>query len=444
MVTYCFGDSAHIGRPLAGAESSARVCAAMSQSIEIAVPNGTVNGVCDARFGAVRDAFVENFQDRGEVGASLCVTLGGRTVVDLWGGQADPASGQPWAEDTICMVFSCTKGATALTAHVAAARGLVDLDAPAIRYWPEFGAHGKETVTLAQMLSHQSAVPVLRERLPPGAAFDWELMVARLAAEPPHWAPGTRNGYHGLTFGWTVGEPLRRASGKGLGALFRELVGAPLDLDFWIGLPAAHEARVAPIIPYRPPADAPRTPFIAAMVGDPQSLPALFMFNQGGFWGSVNTRACRAAEVGAANGVTNGRGLARMYQPLALGGGALVGRDGLGRMAEVASATGEDATLLIPTRFTLGFMASMDNRAWRRAQGLGDDEDSVLLPAGAFGHVGAGGSIGFADPASGLSLGYAMSKQGPGILLNPRGQALVDAALASVGYRSNASGAWQT
>ena len=414
----------------------------MADRIERRVANGMVQGTCDAKFAGVLDAFIANFERREEIGASVCATLDGRTVVDLWGGLADAKARTPWEEDTICVVFSCTKGATALTAHVAAARGLVDLDAPASRYWPEFAAQGKEQVTLAQMLSHQAAVPVLRDKLPDGAVWNWDLMVERLASEAPHWKPGTRNGYHGLTFGWVVGEPLRRASGSGLGALFRELVGEPLDLDFWIGLPERHEARVAPIVPFRPLPNAPRSPFIAAMLNEPASLPALFMFNQGGFWGSVNTRQCHAAEIGAANGITNGRGLARMYRPLAQGDGNLVDRDGLARMGEIASATGEDATLMIPTRFALGFMKSMDNRAWRRARNLPDDEDSALLPADAFGHVGAGGSIGFAAPASGLSFGYAMNRQGPGLLLNPRGQALVDAALAAVGYRSDAGGVW--
>jgi len=417
----------------------------MTARIEIAVPGGTVQGICDSRFAGVRDAFVENFHARGEIGASVSVTLDGKSVVDLWGGLADPVDRRPWGEDTVCVVFSCTKGATALTAHVAAARGLVDLDAPVTRLWPEFGAHGKDSVTLAQMLGHQSAVPALRDRLPAGAVFDWDTMVSRLADEKPHWVPGTRNGYHGLTFGWTVGEPLRRATGKGLGALFRELVADPLELDFWIGLPERHEPRVAPIIGYRSDPKAKRAPFTEKLMNEPGSIPALFLFNSGGWWpNGSNSRAGRAAEIGAASGVTNGRGLAGMYRPLAQGGGDLVDRDGLTRMSEVASATGEDATLQIPTRFALGFMKSMDNRAWRRNRGLSEDEDSVLLPAESFGHVGAGGSIGFAAPAAGLSFGYAMNKQGPGLLLNTRGQALVDAALAAVGYRSNAGGTWIT
>jgi CubicO group peptidase (beta-lactamase class C family) len=415
----------------------------MNQRIETKIPGGVVQGRCDTKFAGVLDAFIANFQQRGEVGASVCLTLDGKTVVDLWGGIADPTTGRLWDERTVCLVYSCTKGATALTAHVAAARGLVELNAPVVRYWPEFGAHGKDRVTLAQMLCHQSAVPVLREKLPQGAIFDWDVMVERLAAEPPHWAPGTRNGYHGLTFGWTVGEPLRRATGKRLGALFHELVAGPLGLDFWIGLPEAEEPRVAPIIHFRPEPKAKRAPFVETLLADPKSIPALFLMNSGGWWpDGANTRRAHAAEIGAANGITNGRGLAQMYQPLARGGGDLVSRDGLARMTEVASATGEDATLLIPTRFALGFMKSMDNRAWRRARDLSEDEDSVLLPADAFGHVGAGGSIGFAAPAAGLSLGYAMNKQGPGLLLNTRGQALVDATLGAVGYRSNAGGAW--
>jgi CubicO group peptidase (beta-lactamase class C family) len=415
----------------------------MAKPVEIKLAKGVVEGRCDPKFDGVLQAFVANFEQRGEVGASVCVTLDGECVVDLWGGLADPKTNRPWREDTICVVYSCTKGATALTAHVAAARGLIDLDAPGARYWPEFAAHGKDTVTIAQMLAHQAGVPAIRDKLPAGAVFDWNVMVERIAAEPPHWKPGSRNGYHGLTFGWVVGEPLRRATGKSLGPLFRELAGDPLGLDFWIGLPEHEEPRVAPILPYTPDPRAKRAPFIETLLADPKSIPALFILNSGGWWpNGVNTRAGHAAEIGAANGISNGRGLAQIYRPLAQGGGGLIDKDGLARMAEVASATGEDATLLIPTRFALGFMKAMDNRAWRRSRGLAEDEDSALLPPDAFGHVGAGGSIGFAAPAARLSFGYAMNRQGPGLLLNPRGQGLVDAALAAVGYRSNAAGVW--
>ena len=169
-----------------------------------------------------------------------------------------------------------------------------------------------------------------------------------------------------------------------------------------------------------------------------------FFFNNGAWRaGGANSRAGHAAEVPAANGITNARGLAGMYAPLANGGGKLVDATTLARMGEVSMATHDDATLRVPTRFALGFMKSMDNhKRSAGAQLFGPDCDSVILSGPAFGHVGAGGSLGFADPVAGLSFGYTMNQMGPGILMNERGQALVDAAYLSLGYKSKDGGVW--
>jgi len=179
--------------------------------------------------------------------------------------------------------------------------------------------------------------------------------------------------------------------------------------------------------------------FMQKVMLEPKSTQALSLLNGGGF--DPNSRDCHAAEIGGAGGISNARGLAGLYAPLAcggsLGGVRLVDRDSLTRMGQISVATNEDATLLIPSRFALGFMKSMDNR--RRARG---DRDSAVLSSAAFGHVGAGGSIGFADPVEGLSFGYSMNQMGAGILLNPRGQSLVDATYRTLGYRSDAAGVW--
>jgi CubicO group peptidase (beta-lactamase class C family) len=400
--------------------------------------------LCKPGFERVAEAFKKNFDSNGEVGASVCLTVGGETVVDLWGGTANPKTGAAWTRDTVSIVFSCTKGATALCAHVLASRGKLDLDAPVIELWPEFGQHGKEGVTTRMMLDHSSAVPALRAAVKDSGPFEWDYMTARLADEVPFWPPGTRNGYHGFTFGWTVGEMVRRASGQSLGTFFREEVAKPLGLDFWIGLPEEIEPRVAPITPYVYKAADAVTPFMRDLGTDKQSIASLFFFNVGA-WRTkgANARESHAAEIGAANGVTNARGLAGMYAPLATGGGKLVDAKTLARMGEVSMATHDDATLRIPTRFALGFMKSMDNR--RRSLGarlFGPDVDSVILGSAAFGHVGAGGSLGFADPAAGLSFGYTMNQMGPGLLMNARGQALVDAAYLSLGYRNKDAGVW--
>ncbi len=260
-------------------------------------------------------------------------------------------------------------------------------------------------------------------------------MVKLLEDEEPFWKPGVRNGYHGVTFAWTVGELVHRASGKRLGRFFADEVAKPLGLDFTIGTPEATEPRIAAMIFAEPDPAAANSKFTQALLTDPTSPAHLFLLNSGNT--NFNSRECHAAEIGSANGITNGRGLAGMYAPLANGGGKLVGADTLARMGRVAMATHEDATLLIPSRFALGFMKSMDNRKEPNAP-----NSSCIMSDAAFGHVGMGGSIGFADPECRMSFGYNMNRMGAGILLNTRGQALVDAAYTALGYRSNASGVW--
>jgi CubicO group peptidase (beta-lactamase class C family) len=350
----------------------------------------------------------------------------------------------PWTKDTVSIVFSCTKGATALCAHVLASRGKLDLDAPVAELWPAFAQNGKERATTRMMLDHSVGLPALRAKVKDSGPYEWDYMTGLLAEEAPFWEPGTRNGYHGFTFGWTAGEMVRRAAGVSLGTFFQDEIAKPLGLDFWIGLPEAIEPRVAPIIPFIYKPEQARTPFMIDLATRKESPASLFFFNVGAWrTGGANTRAGRAAEIGAANGVTNARGLAGMYAPLAQGGAKLVDGKTLARMGEVSMATHDDATLRIPTRFALGFMKSMDNR--KRSVGaklFGPDVDSVIMGSAAFGHVGAGGSLGFADPVAGLSLGYTMNRMGPGLLMNERGQALVDAAYLSLGYTNKDGGVW--
>lgn len=392
-----------------------------------------VSGICDERFAEVQAEFEKNFAERGEVGAAVSIKIDGTPLVDLWAGTVD-REGTPWAEDTMTVVFSCTKGATALSAHLLADRGELDLDVLVADYWPEFATNGKENATVSMMLNHSVGVPAIRERLPDGAYADWDLMVERLAAEEPWWEPGTRNGYHMMSFGWTVGELVRRVSGRSLGTFFAEEIAGPLGAEFHIGVPADREDRVASVISSRPDPDE-MTDFTKVVIEQPDSLQRMALMNNGGF--NPNDPVYHRAEIGGGGGVANARGLATLYSPLAKGGDGLYSPAAVARMSEVSVATGCDATLLMPSRFGLGFMKSMDNR--RRPKG---DRDSVVLSSEAFGHVGAGGSIGFADPRRGLSFGYSMSKMGPGLLLNDRGQALVDATYRALGCRDNAAGVW--
>ena len=393
---------------------------------------GRMEGEYDPKFKGVVGAFVENFEKRDEVGANVAITLEGRAVVDLWGGRKT-RGGAPWTRDTVSIVFSCTKGATAICAHLLADRGLLDLDAPVARYWPEFAQAGKDEAVVSMMLDHSVGLPHPRTKLKDGAYYDYDYMVDLLAREAPFWKPGTRNGYHGVTFAWTVGEIVHRAAKKRLGLFFRDELARPLGLDFWIGLPEDIEPRVAPVIYAEPDEATLNSKFSQAVIKDPTSLPHLFLMNGGKV--NFNSREAHAAEIGSANGISNGRGLAGLYTPLA--NHELVSADTLARMGRVAMATHEDATLLIPTRFALGFMKSMDNRQVPNSSNM-----SVILSEAAFGHVGMGGSIGFADPVARMSFGYNMNRMGNGILVNDRGQSMIDAAYLALGYRSNASGAW--
>lgn len=407
------------------------------QTIEREVDGNRVAGKCDPAYTAIADEFVRNFAERGEFGASVCVKVDGKTVADLWGGRFDRKTEASWNEDTLSIVYSSTKGATALCAHILVDRGQLDLDAPVADYWPEFAQNGKENTTVRMMLDHSVGVPAVREPLPDGSVYDWDYMCDRLAKEEAFWVPGERHGYHAMTFGWTVGELVRRVSGKSLGTFFQDEVAGPLGLEFWIGAPEEIEPRISPMIPFKPDKGAPLSPLAELALSDRTSIPALFLFNGGGF--QPNSREAHAAEIGAANGITNGRGLAGMYAPLAcggsLGGVDIVSADAVARMGQVSMSTHLDETLRVPTRFALGFMKSMDNR------GIGIFAN-MIVGERAFGHVGAGGSIGFADPECRLSFGYNMNKMGDGILLNDRGQSLVDAAYKSLGYTSSAGGVW--
>ena len=210
-----------------------------------------VSGVCEPAFAAVREELARNFDELDEVGASVCVTVDGERVVDLWGGRrAEDPEAPAWEADTLVVVFSCTKGMTATCAHVLASRGELDLDAPVAEYWPEFGKAGKERATVRMMLDHSVGVPALRAKLPAGSVYDWPSMISRLEEEPPFWEPGTRNGYHAITFGWTVGELVRRVSGRSLGTFLREEVGPPARTSGWASL--TRRERVAPVIPFVP------------------------------------------------------------------------------------------------------------------------------------------------------------------------------------------------
>ncbi|MFC6197413.1 serine hydrolase domain-containing protein [Ponticaulis profundi] len=395
-----------------------------------------IGGECHPSFANVADAFAENFELRKEVGASVCAFHKGEKVVDLWGGHTDETKETSWNEDTMSVVFSCTKAATALCAHLLVERGQLNLNAKVGDYWPEYACNGKEDTTVLMMLNHSAGAAAFKDPIKPGGFADWDYIIGELERMEPWWKPGIRNGYHMISFGWTVGELVRRVSGKSLGTFFREEFAEPLGTDFWIGLPETLESRLAPMIAFIPGPNDPLTPFTQAVVTDPESLQHKAMMNMGA--PDFNARETHAAELGGGGGISNARGMAKLFSCLSPSSDMqMFSSDRIAAMGQVSAATREDATLLIPSRFGQGFMASMDNRALP-----GGHEASVIMGRNAFGHVGMGGSVVFFDPDCDLVFAYSMNRMGAGILLNARGQSLIDAAYESLGYQSNASGAW--
>ncbi len=376
-----------------------------------------VEGWTDPRFAAVRDAFARNFIDHAELGASVCVTVGSRVVVDLWGGHADEARTTPFGPDTLVNVFSVGKGLVALLTARLVGEGVLDVDEPVARHWPGFARAGKEEVTLRWLLTHQAGLPAVRRRLPPNGMLDWDLMVRALEEQAPWWEPGTAHGYHVNTFGFLVGEVLRRATGRPVGTLLRELVADPLAADVHLGVPDAELARVGEFVwPSAPPDEAE-----PEGLDEPGLLAFNAYFNPSGLSGAgvVNTTAWRQAQIPSTNTHATARGIARVYAALAAGGalGSVRVVDAAVLQAATAEqASGIDRVLQRPTRFGLGFQLTQPERPL----GPGDD---------AFGHFGAGGSLGFCDPEAEVGFGYAMNRLGTR-WRNPRNRALIDAVYA--------------
>ena len=381
-----------------------------------------IQGSCDPRFAGVRAAFAENFEKRNEYGAAVAVVIDGKPVVDLWGGHADKARTQPWTRDTIVNVFSTTKGLTAICAHRLADQGKLDFDAPVARYWPEFAAKGKDKIPVRWLLSHRAGLPAPHQQLKDTDAYDWNVMTSTLAADEPWWEPGTKHGYHAITFGWLVGEVIRRITGKSVGSYFRDEIARPLGIDCHIGLAASEDSRCGQMIASPPPPPDQVNIFEYAEK-NPESVTARTFMNPPTAMklGAVNSREWRGAEIPAANGHTTGRALARLYGALARGGEV----DGVRVMgaAQIArchseESSGRDEVLMVPTRFSTGFMLTQPHDKW------GPN-------AHPFGHPGAGGSLGYADPDAKIGFGYTMNKMGPYILIDPRARALIEAVYAS-------------
>ncbi|MFF7281016.1 serine hydrolase domain-containing protein [Streptomyces griseorubiginosus] len=381
-----------------------------------------VHGHCDERFTAVRTAFEENFRDRAELGAAVSVSVGGETVVDLWGGWADAARTRPWERDTLVNVWSTTKGPTALCAHILADRGLLDLDAPVAVPWPEFAAAGKEKVLVRHLLSHRAGLSGLREPHSLAELCDWELTTERLAATEPWWEPGTVSGYHAFTYGFLVGEVVRRVSGLRPSAFLEREVTGPLGIDFTIGLPEKDAGRAAELV-HPPVVSSSEQAAIFAQL-TPAALAALTNPVAGA--AEANTPEWRAAEIPAANGHGTARAVAALYGIFA-GRGSYGGHRVLSPEAAERVREGQGSCRDLVLGIGLGSDTELGLGLW-----LSGADGSYGPNPRAFGHDGFGGSCGLADPESGVSLGYVMNRMGPHIANDPRKTALVDALYSAL------------
>ncbi len=403
-----------------------------------------LNGWVAPGFDAVRDAFEANFEAGREVGAAFAACHHGEVVVDLWGGVADNRTDKPWAEDTMVLVYSTTKGATAICANRLIQEGRLDPDAPVATYWPEFAAAGKESVTVADLLAHRAGLAWVDGTMTFEEMAAWDPVAAALAAQAPSWVPGTAHGYHATTFGWLVGELIARVSGRSVGTYLREEIAGPLGADFYIGLPPALEPRVARLVTFDESLAAGASIFedtggavqfaqVAEYFGP--DGPLLKALNApGGALSDLSvwhTEALHQAEVPAANGICDARSLARLYAST---------------VSDVVTPSGEKLRVLSPEQvdravrpqtegpdrvllgldlqWGLGFML---NRGLIGLAGLGGPRS--------FGHFGMGGSAGWADPDAQLAMGYVMNRMVVGTTGDTRSYHLMHACLEAAQAR---------
>ena len=366
-------------------------------------------------FAGVHDAFAANFhRDDAELGAALAVYVEGRCVADLWGGFTDTARTRPWARDTLVNVWSASKGIVATAMAMLVDQGRASYDDPVAAHWPEFAAAGKKAITIGHILSHQSGLNGWELPTSFDDLYHWPTATARLAAQAPFWPPGTAASYHALTHGFLAGEVIRRITGQDVGGFIRDAIAAPLGADFHIGLPAAHDWRVAEIVAPPPNNAIPGGPAMAEIprraVSNPTPDPLL-----------PNSRAWRAAQIPAANGQASAQGLARIYGALAMGGTLdgirIISPAGVARLRETRHP-GPDL-MVGPRNWGAGVASNV-------APTFGPHADT-------FGHTGWGGAFGCANIRRRVGIGYVMNRMGGQIASNPRATSLAAAVFAALG-----------
>lgn len=385
-----------------------------------------VRGSVAAGWEPVRAAFAANLASGDEVGCGVAAYHRGRKVVDLWGGHFDVDRTRAYDEDTLQLVFSTTKGITAIAVAMCVERGLLSYEEKVSTYWPEFAQAGKGSATVAQLLSHQCGLYTVDGEISLAEALDWSTVTQRLAATAPRWEIGTKHGYHALTYGWLAGELVRRVdpAGRSVGRFVQDEIVSKVGGELWIGLPESQESRVSPMIGSLAGDDSDVDPAVKAMMEQfmgPNSPGGQALSLNGAFGvdGAFNRRDVHAAEIPAANAITNARTLARIYAATIgeIDGVRLLQPDTVERVRTTVTPAGEpDACLIMPTTFGMGFMTH-----------------GMFTPyagPGSFGHPGAGGSVAFAHPERGLAMAYVMNQMATNLANDRRAQSLTDAAAA--------------
>lgn len=370
-----------------------------------------IHGDCDAKYEPVRDAFAENFRQGLEAGASLCVTDGGRTVVDVWGGHADEHGTRPWERDTVVVVYSTSKIMVALCGLMLIDRGLIDLDAPVARYWPEFAQNGKENLPVRYLFSHSAGLPGWDEAVSMQTLCDWDRVVGMLERQKPWWEPGTASGYHMLTMGYLIGELVKRVTGKSIGTFFRTEVAEKLGADFHIGLAPEHHARASRIVIGEERSfDVEPGSIADRVLNNPREA-------------NLVSRATKMAEIPSANGHGNARSIARVGSAIAMGG-ELDGVPLLSR-ATLDQALQEqiyvvDLAIEAPVRWGLG---------------MGLPSKEFPLPNPNTLHWGGfGGSFCIMDLDAGICCAYAMNRMlGSHVAGDPRNERIQQALFSVMG-----------
>lgn len=369
-----------------------------------------LDGISDSAFSSVLDVFTQILEEPEQRGAALCVQIAGETVLDVWGGVLDRHAEQLWQRDTLVNIFSSGKPIAAVVLLQMVAEGRLQLDTPLAEYWPELAQQGKQQITLRQVLSHRAGLPAVRELLSPDALYDWSRMVSAVENTSPWWIPGSAHGYAPMTYGWLVGELIRRIDGCEPGEAIAKRIAEPLQLELYLGLTEQQLPRVGDVMRMKGGlADAASMRLMKAIGSDAQGMVAKAFANPPSMMTSTNKVEWRRMQQPAANVHSTARGLAGFYTAVLQG--KLLDREMLQTMLSEHSV-GMDLTLQSKTRFGLGCMLEQANEL----------PASYALGAQSFGHPGAGGTLGCADPEREVSVAFITNSLGSSVLMDPRAQ----------------------